>query len=62
MTTPRLPDAATIRALAVRADVDPRTILKELKGRRARGMAGQRARRVLAEAGLLAPAGVEASR
>lgn len=53
MNTRRLPDAATIRELAVRADVDPRTIAKELRGVPARGMAGRRAREVLIEAGLI---------
>ncbi len=48
-----LPDTAKVRELAVRADVDPRTIVKELKGQRTRGMAGRRAREVLVEAGLL---------
>jgi len=53
MPTPRTPDAATVRRLAVAADFDPRTILKELHGRRARGMAGHRARAVLVQEGLL---------
>lgn len=54
MPTQRVPDAGTVRALAVQADVDPRTIMKELKGERTRGMAGRRARAVLVEAGLIA--------
>lgn len=41
------------RKLAVEASVDPRTIVRTLEGRRVRGMAGDRARRVLVEAGLL---------
>lgn len=47
-------DAAMVRALAVEADVDPRTITKELDGTRTRGMAGRRARAVLLKAGLVA--------
>lgn len=58
MPTPCIPDAATIRALAVRADVDPRTILKVLKGERARGMSGRRARDVLRAAGFIDDADV----
>lgn len=46
-------DAATIRELAVRADVDPRTIAKVADGRPARGMAGRRARDVLIAGGFL---------
>lgn len=49
------PDAATIRTLAVRASVDPRTIIRLLDGATVRGMPGHRARAVLVEAGLLAP-------
>lgn len=41
------------RKLAVEASVDPRTILAVLDGRQVRGMAGERARKVLVEAGLL---------
>ena len=59
MITRRIPDAAILRALAVQADVDPRTILKELKGTRARGMAGRRARAVLLRAGLVASSDFE---
>lgn len=54
MPTQSLLDASTVRALAVEADVDPRTIRKELKGERTRGMAGRRARAVLEKAGLTA--------
>ena len=46
-------DAATIRELAVRADVDPRTIAKVAAGRAARGMAGRRARDALIAGGYL---------
>lgn len=53
MPTARTPDAATVRRYAVMADVDPRTILKELRGARTRGMAGRRARAVLVREGLL---------
>jgi hypothetical protein len=48
-------DEATKRELAVKASCDPRTIEKELRGTHARGLAGHRARRALAEAGLLPP-------
>lgn len=40
------------RELAVKAGVDPRTIIREAQGDRVRGMAGERARRALADAGL----------
>ena len=47
-------DLATARSLAVRAEVDPRSIYRELKEPGSvRGLAGHRARRVLREAGLL---------
>jgi hypothetical protein len=51
-------DRATLRALAVAADVDPRSIIAELRAERGerphvRGMAGHRARRVLAERGFV---------
>jgi len=46
-------DKATVRELAVRASVDPRSITRALAGESVRGMAGHRARRVLQEAGLL---------
>lgn len=48
-------DKATIRELAVRASVDPRSIQRMLAGEPVKGMAGHRARRVLQEAGLLPP-------
>jgi len=44
-------DSATLRRLAVRASCDPRTIVAVASGRTVRGMAGERARRVLVEAG-----------
>ena len=46
---------ASIRALAVQASVDPRTIVAVIEGRPVRGMAGHRARAALVEAGLLPP-------
>ncbi|KYF87532.1 hypothetical protein BE17_07250 [Sorangium cellulosum] len=46
-------DWPTLRQLAVKADVDPRTIAKVLRSEDVRGMAGHRARRALIEAGLL---------
>lgn len=50
---PNKPDSAALRELAVRADVDPRTIKRVLEGAAVRGMPGRRARRVLEEAGYL---------
>jgi len=52
-------DAATIRALAVEAECDPRSIERELRAQRGerahvRGLAGHRARRVLASHGYIA--------
>jgi hypothetical protein len=46
-------DKATQRRLAVAADCDPRTIVKVFRGERVKGMAGERARKALIEAGLL---------
>jgi hypothetical protein len=43
----------TLRALAVEASVDPRTIAKVANGERVRSIAGMRARRALQKAGLL---------
>lgn len=43
MTRPDRPDAATLRVLAVRHHVDPRSIVAALAGRPVRGMAGARA-------------------
>ncbi len=50
---PCIPDTATIRRLAVEADVDPRSILAVLRRRKVRGMAGHRAREVLSRHGHL---------
>lgn len=50
---PRSLDYAKARELAVRAQVDPRTILAVFRGDTVRGMAGRRARRVLVDAGYL---------
>ncbi len=44
-------DAASLRRFAVAAEVDPATITKALNGEPIRGMPGDRARRVLREAG-----------
>lgn len=51
-------DRATLRRLAVEADVDPRTIIRELRAARGerppvRGMAGHRARKLLVEKGMI---------
>jgi hypothetical protein len=46
-------DAATARRLAVEGSVEPRTLLKALRGEPVRGLAGQRAREVLERYGLL---------
>lgn len=51
---PRI-DEATVRALAVKASVHPRTIQKALRGERIRGLAGHRARAALCEAGYQVP-------
>ncbi len=49
-------DSARARELAVAAGVDPRSIIRELRAPGSvRGMAGHRARRVLAEAGMIVP-------
>lgn len=48
-----LPDQATLRELAVRAECDPRTIIRALRGEPVRGMAGHRIHKVLTEAGLV---------
>lgn len=48
-------DEATRRVLAVRAEVDPRTIEKVLRGEPVRGMAGHRARKTLENAGYSLP-------
>lgn len=57
--TQRSLDAATARKLAVAASTDPRTIQRTWRGEVVRGLAGERARAALAEAGLL-DRGVEA--
>lgn len=46
-------DESTARRLAVKADCDPRTIRKALRGETVRGLAGHRVKRVLEEEGLL---------
>lgn len=57
MTRPqRCLDTCTLRRLAVKGDVDPRSLKKVLAGKRVRGMAGYRAKLVLVEAGLLSEA------
>ena len=52
-TRTRTIDAATARKLAVKADCDPRTIQKVLRGDAVRSMSARRALSVLVEAGLL---------
>jgi hypothetical protein len=49
----RLISTGRARYLAAQASVDPRTIVKILKGENVNGLAGDRARRILSEAGLL---------
>lgn len=51
-------DAATLRRLAVRASTDPRTIAAVAEGRPVRGLAGERAKRVLIEIGYPFPEAV----
>jgi hypothetical protein len=46
-------DASTARKLAVEASVEPRSLLKALRGDAVRGLAGHRARGVLEKYGLL---------
>jgi hypothetical protein len=48
-------DTETTRRLAVRADVDPRTITRVAAGENVRGIAGRRAAMALVEAGLVRP-------
>jgi hypothetical protein len=48
-------DAATGRRLAVEASCDTRTIIRALRGEKIRGLAGYRAREVLARHGLIPP-------
>lgn len=45
-------DTATIRRLAVEADVDPRTVRRRLRGESVRGMAAHRVDAVLVKHGL----------
>ena len=47
-------DEATARRLAVRAECDPRTLRKVLKGAEPRTMSAKRAKQALVEAGLVA--------
>lgn len=51
--TRRTIDESQARRLAVQADCDPRTIRKALRGEDVKGMAGERARKALREAGML---------
>jgi hypothetical protein len=51
--TPRKLDAATARRLAVEASCDPRTLQRVLDGEEVRGLAGERALKVLVEHGLM---------
>jgi hypothetical protein len=48
-------DTPTARTLAVKAHVDPRTILAIARGDKVRGDAGHRARAALTEAGYVIP-------
>lgn len=52
-TAPPTIDMATLRELAVEASCDPRTIATVAKGGDVRGLAGERARRVLVAKGYL---------
>lgn len=54
-------DEALARQLAVRASVDPRSILKAAAGLPVRGLAGYRARAILRAEGLLPPPSALAS-
>ena len=45
-------DTATVRRWSVEADVDPRSIIKRLRGEPVRGMSGHRIDRVLGEHGV----------
>ena len=53
MAKDRIISTGRARTLAVKASVDPRTLEKVLRGERVAGLAGDRARKVLIEAGLL---------
>jgi hypothetical protein len=46
--------AGTVRAIAVRASADPRTVVKVLRGEVVRGLPGDRIRRELQQLGILA--------
>lgn len=46
-------DAGALRKLAVEASCDPRTVRRVLQGQPVRGLAGERARAVLMQHGLL---------
>lgn len=51
---PKTLDEATTRRIAVEADVDPRTVLRELREPGSvRGMSGERARTALIKRGLI---------
>ena len=52
-TMSRALNTATLRELAVKANVDPRTVVKVYRGETVRGGAGDRARKVLVAEGLL---------
>lgn len=47
MKRKQLPDAITLRKLGLEFEVDPRTIIKVIRGEPVRGMAGQRAQRAV---------------
>jgi len=55
MRTQQRLDWAAARALAVKAEVDPRSLFALLRGEEVRGMAGRRARVALLEAGYEVP-------
>jgi hypothetical protein len=45
-------DTLTVRRVAVEAEADPRSVSRELRGERVRGLVGERIRRILREHGL----------
>ena len=51
------PSHNRVRALAVEAQVDPRTIVQVLRGEKVKGNAGDRARAACVKAGLLEEGG-----
>lgn len=55
MTTKLIVGAALLRALAVEASADPRTVARVLRGERVRGMADERIRRALEVRGITPP-------